>query len=143
MKRKDENACVKLLRDKKFKATQGRTLLLSVLKEAGRPLSIIQLLKLVKGKLDQATLYRALEAFTHTGLVRRVDLGHAHTHYELVESDWHHHHVICRECGKIEDIADCHVQNLERTLARHTKFFKEINSHSLEYFGRCKQCVTK
>jgi Fur family ferric uptake transcriptional regulator len=87
------------LREKGFRATYGRVALLEALAQAGKPLAVDALAAKVAGKLDLTNAYRALEALSEAGLVRRVDLGHRHTHYELAVLAPHHHHFVCEECG--------------------------------------------
>lgn len=88
-----------MLRGAGFKATYGRVALLEALERAGQPLRVEAVAKAVKGKLDLTNTYRALEALCQAGLVRRVDLGHAHTHYTLAPRDHHEHQFVCASCG--------------------------------------------
>ena len=88
-----------MLRDAGFRATYGRVALLEVLDSAARPLRVEAAARAVRGKLDLANTYRALEALCEAGLVRRVDLGHAHTHYALARRSGHLHQFICASCG--------------------------------------------
>ncbi|MDO8407990.1 MAG: transcriptional repressor, partial [bacterium] len=81
-----------------FRATYGRMALLEVLSKADRPMSVEGVAKLVRGKLDLVNTYRALEALTSAGLVRRVDVGHRHIHYELANLNRHKHAFVC-VCG--------------------------------------------
>jgi Fur family ferric uptake transcriptional regulator len=89
----------RILRECGFRATFGRVALLEFLKKLGKPLSVEELVKKLKGKMDQATAYRALEALAKAGLVRRVDVGHRHMHYEIAVLTPHHHHFVCEDCG--------------------------------------------
>jgi Fe2+ or Zn2+ uptake regulation protein len=95
------------------------------------------------GHANQTTVYRALEALAETGAVLRVDLGHAHAHYEVARKKDHHHHIICKSCGKIEDIEVCGPRELESTVLKKSKKFSIIKSHALEFFGVCNICVKK
>ncbi len=96
--------------------------------------------KLLRNKLNEVTLYRALEAFAATGLVRRVDLGHDHAHYELMLGRGHHDHVVCTSCGTIEDVEGCALVPLEKKALVQSKF-RSIYSHNLEFFGLCRTCA--
>jgi Fe2+ or Zn2+ uptake regulation protein len=130
-----------MLHRRGFKATPGRIALLQVLKRAGRPLSISQISKELRSGLDQATIYRALEALTDSGVVRKVDFQHSHAYYELIEGNPHHHHLLCQGCGRVEDVTRCDPERLEQTILCRSRNFKEIYSHTMEFFGRCKSCV--
>ena len=87
------------LREKGFRATDGRVALLEALARAKKPQSAEHLARAIKGRLDVTNTYRALEAFSGAGLVRRADVGHRHMHYELAVLASHHHHYVCTDCG--------------------------------------------
>ena len=70
-------------------------------------------------------------------LVRHVRVNHRHRHYAPAV-DGHGHHLVCNGCGRIVEFSDCQVERLARTLARRTRFL--IESHSLEFYGRCPDC---
>jgi Fur family ferric uptake transcriptional regulator len=50
----------------------------------------------------------------------------------------HHHHLICSDCGAVEDFTDCDLSKLEQRLSRETSF--DIEGHLLEFTGRCRDC---
>ncbi len=128
-----------LLKAAGSKATPKRLELLEVLARQGAPLSVLKIQKLVRGKLNEVTLYRALEAFAAAGLVRRVDLGHDHAHYELAVGREHHDHVVCTSCGTVEDVEGCALVPLEKKALEQSHFLS-IYSHNLEFFGLCRTC---
>lgn len=90
-----------MLRDAGFRATYGRVALLEALDRTSKPLSVEKAAHAVRGKLDLANTYRALEALAHAGLVRRVDVGHQHMHYVLAVRE-HTHEFVCATCGLIK-----------------------------------------
>lgn len=132
-----------LLKGAGFKATPGRLQLLELLARTDLPLSVIKIQKHLgkvgKKKLNEVTLYRALEAFAQAGLVRRIDLNHDHAHYELVAGREHHDHVVCTRCGIVEDVEGCTMVPLEKKALVQSKF-AGIYSHNLEFFGLCRTC---
>ena len=129
-----------LLREKKFKATPGRVELLTTLWEQAKPISVFALAKKLEKSMDEATVYRALEALASSGIIRRVDLGHGHTHYEFEKS--HHHHIVCMDCGVVEDITDDAVEKQLTKMTGGSKRFKSIYSHNIEFFGSCNSCLS-
>ncbi|HUO50514.1 MAG TPA: Fur family transcriptional regulator [Candidatus Paceibacterota bacterium] len=131
-----------LLREHGFRSTKSRVKLLETLQKLGKPVSI-QTLRATweKDCPDQVTLYRALEALAESGIIQRVDLGHSHAHYEFQKE--HHHHVICTSCGAIEDVEHCDITPLEKAVAKRSSKFSRIDSHSLEFFGHCDNCIKK
>lgn len=129
-----------VLRKKGYRVTTGRLQLLEILKRAGKPLTILDILKSFKGRsIDQATLYRALESLSENGIISRVDLRHGHTHYELQEK--HHHHLVCTDCGVVENVDSCLAQSSQKNIIQQSKLFKSIYSHNLEFFGQCTSCL--
>ena len=132
-----------ILRSRGFKATPGRLALLSALAESSRPLSTPDIVKKLGKRSDQSTVYRGLDSLSDTGLIRRVDMQHAHAHYELAIGTDHHHHIICRTCHKTEDIHDCEIVSPERSVLKHSHLFADIESHALEFFGTCNDCAVK
>lgn len=130
-----------LLRDAGMRATPGRLMLLSILEKESKPLAVYQIEKRMKGALNHVTLYRALEALEAANIVARVNLEHDHAHFELLTGRPHHHHAVCRDCGKVEDIEVPHTAMPEKDAAKHAKGFAVIDRYSLEFFGVCRACV--
>ena len=125
-----------------FRVTGGRVALLELLLGARKPLSIQDVLERWDGTPpDQTTLYRTLTDLAATGIVRRVDLNTGTAHFEYTPDRPHHHHIVCNDCGTIEDIEHCAVDALQQKLVQGSVLFKDIYSHNLEFFGRCTDCA--
>ena len=92
--------------------------------------------------MDQATVYRTVKSLKQKGIIRQIDLRQNHAHYEFADMA-EHHHLVCAECGKIEDVRHCKVENWEGTVLHHSKHFAEIRQHALEFYGVCKTCASK
>ena len=131
---------MQLLRDAGLKVTPARLLLLSVLSKNERPLTVTEIAVKLPD-INQITIYRALVAMVKSELVRKVDVQHAYTHYELIATKKHHHHAICSLCGRIEDVDACLPESLEKEVLKHLKEFSSLTGHSLEFIGRCKKCT--
>ncbi len=130
-----------LLRASGLRATAGRVELLKALSREKQPVTIDHLTKKLADHLDTVTLYRALEALKDARIVERTDLQHGHAHYELLVDRPHHHHVVCRSCGRIEDIEIPHAAQPEKEAERRAKTFSVIDSYTLEFFGQCVGCT--
>ncbi len=130
------------LKNNGLKITTARLGLLDILKHAKKPLSIKEITKqLGDGGVDPVTLYRNVESLEKLGLLKKVRLNDRQAYYELAATE-HHHHLICKQCGKIADIADCKVSISNKDLLKKTGFAK-VTDHSLEFFGICKECSKK
>jgi len=126
-----------LLRQHELSVTPFRINLLKVLAKVGVPLSVQQLAEKFKTPIDKVTLYRNLEAFEHAGLICRMYFNGQEALYEQRFTDHHHHHLICTNCGRIEDVPSCNVE------APRTGSGFKINHHHLEFYGLCHQCQLK
>lgn len=144
MKKSSEKTSVhaSLLRDRGLKATPARVAVLSLFSVNAKPLSIQNILDQIKSaSADQATIYRITEAFKTAGLIREVNLEHGHAHFELNTKE-HHHHIVCERCGKVVDISNCDLDQLQKEVLKKSGFHT-IHRHSLEFFGICQQCQNK
>jgi Fe2+ or Zn2+ uptake regulation protein len=102
-----------LLKQSKLKSTPARLQLLDIFKHATKPISVSELFLMLKNaKIDKVTLYRNVESLAEIGVLRRIRLQDRQAYYERVEQK-HHHHIICSQCGKIKDIANCDVYEWE------------------------------
>lgn len=119
--------------------TKTRLQVLELLFAHKRPLDATEIFDLLRKQnciVDQVTIYRILEVFSQKGLVERLQLQEGKFRYELAGEE--HHHLICSECGKIEDISDCGLDQMEKTIKRKKGFL--VRRHSLEFFGICSIC---
>jgi Fe2+ or Zn2+ uptake regulation protein len=131
-----------VLRKGGFRATNGRIELLSLLATIGTPLSVQKIAESWKGKPpDVTTLYRSLTDLSSAGIVRRVDLNTGIAHFEYTPNRPHHHHIVCRLCGKVEELTHCAIGGLEKKIIKESTHFKSIHTHSLEFFGQCIACT--
>ncbi len=137
---KPSSVFTQLLRGAGLKVTPARLELLSVLSKNERPLTVTEVAEKLPD-INQITIYRALVAMVESELVRKVDVQHAYTHYELIATKKHHHHAICSLCGRIEDVDACLPESLEKDVLKHLKEFSSLTGHSLEFIGRCKTCT--
>ncbi|HIY66384.1 MAG TPA: transcriptional repressor [Candidatus Agrococcus pullicola] len=90
------------------------------------------------GSVSTQAVYGVLHALTDAGLLRRVDTGsRAAARYELQSHD-NHHHMLCRECGRLEDVP-CGVGNAPCLIPEHNHGF-EIEVAEVLFRGVCSQC---
>ena len=77
-----------------------------------------------------------LDAFLTHGIITRIEFQEGKFRYELTGEE--HHHLLCSNCGKIEDISDCNLSGLEEEIRQKKGFL--VKRHVLEFFG-CDQIV--
>jgi Fur family transcriptional regulator, ferric uptake regulator len=128
-----------LFRNKGKSFTGVRAVILEVLKASGSPLNPKQILSLITTrKPDLATIYRNLTLMESLGLIKSVDLGEGFKRYEMSRPECHRHHIVCRRCGKIDDVQECGIEDIEEKIFREIGFRTE--EHRLEFFGVCALC---
>lgn len=127
-----------ILNSRSQRITSSRIEILKILKSNHKPLTISEIHnKLTKKKIDPATVYRAMNLFSELNIVNEIDFKDEFKRYELIYDRHHHHHIVCRNCKGVENVETCILDELEKLLSK--KGYKEI-SHSLEFFGICKNC---
>lgn len=131
---------IEILRRVGLKVTDARLSILASLRKEVSPLSPEKIARSLRGRMDTATVYRVLEVFMKKGIVRRVNLGHVHAHYELVRPNDHHHHMVCESCGLVEDVTVPEPTDLEKSVLRTSINFASVSSHAIEFFGVCNRC---
>lgn len=116
---------------------------MAALERARKPLSTAEIVAGHTG--PQSSVYRNLSVLEHAGVVRRVITEGEFARFELAEElTEHHHHLICSNCGKVEDVTIS--PSLETTmdhtldrLARRSGFAKV--RHRLDLIGTCRACA--
>lgn len=134
------------LRARGERLTPVRRLMIELFVQSEAPISAEDVrIALVKNKLavNKTTVYREFEFLLTAGFIRPVYLNDKRKYFELALLDnEHHHHVVCRDCGRVEDVEVEGVEKLlaplEKKLAKKIKF-ADIR-HSLEFFGWCGKC---
>lgn len=127
-----------ILNSRSQRITSPRLEILRILKSNHIPLTISEIHdKLSSKKIDLATVYRTLKLFSELKIVNEIDFKDEFKRYELVYDRHHHHHIVCRKCKSVENVETCILDELEKLLSK--KGYKDI-THSLEFFGICKNC---
>ena len=72
------------------------------------------------------------------GSLERIDLPNGEHAYVACAPEEHHHHVVCRNCGKSVEVADSGLQSVVGEIARRSGY--AIDAHRLELFGLCPDC---
>lgn len=84
-----------------------------------------------------ATVYRALQAMVEAGTVDVLRTDEGEAVYRAC-STHHHHHLVCRECGRTVEVEGPAVEQwTDRVAAQHG--FTDV-THTLEIFGTCGDC---
>ncbi|NPU85052.1 MAG: transcriptional repressor [Syntrophaceae bacterium] len=89
-------------------------------------------------RVNKTTVYRELSFLKGRGIVHEIHFGDGTIRYRLCP-DTHHHHVICLNCKRAEEVAlEGDLRELEADIGQ-TKGFQVLH-HTLEFFGLCPDC---
>ena len=89
------------------------------------------------GAISRQAVYDALGVLVEKGVLRRIQPMGSPALYETRVGD-NHHHLICRDCGRVTDV-DCAVGAAPcLTPAEYNGF--EIDEAEVVYWGRCPAC---
>lgn len=137
-----EDICVEI-KNKEHKLTPQRQMILKVfIDNTGDHLSTEEVYSMVKRKnpeIGLATVYRTLDLLVELEILQKMDFGDGKARFELNDRDVHHHyHLICLNCGKVQEF-DLDLLGLpEDSIHKQTGF--EITNHKLKFYGYCSDC---
>ncbi|NGP43642.1 transcriptional repressor [Bacillaceae bacterium SIJ1] len=137
----------KQLHQQSYKLTPQREATVRVLLEHEEDhLSAEDVYLLVKEKAPEiglATVYRTLELLTELKIVDKINFGDGVSRFDLRKegADHFHHHLVCIECGKVEEIEEDLLEDVEKVVERD--FYFKVKDHRLTFHGICKTCQGK
>ena len=132
----DLDLIVQRLELRGHRVTGSRRRVIEALVEAPAHFTVDDVLRRLPG-VGRATVFRTMRLLLDLNVVCRVLMEDGSLHYRL-SARGHHHHLVCRSCGRVEDFATCDVSSLVGELARNTAY--QIEGHWLEVYGRCASC---
>lgn len=91
-------------------------------------------------KVGLATVYRTLTALAATGAIDMIRTDEGEAVYRKC-STGHHHHLVCRECGRTVEIEGPQVERWADAVAAEHGYTQV--EHTLEIFGTCPECTTE
>lgn len=122
--------------------TRQRIAVLSLLDEVAEFRSAQDLHGLLRGRGERVgltTVYRALQALADAGEIDVLRPAGGEAVYRRCAKDSHHHHLVCRRCGRAVEVQGPAVERwADRVAQQHG--FVEV-SHTVEVFGLCGQCA--
>ena len=81
-----------------------------------------------------ATVYRVLMQFEQAGILSRNHFESGKAVYELNEGQ-HHDHVVCLDCGRVEEFYDPEIESRQQAVAEAKGFV--IADHALSLYAHC------
>ena len=134
-----------LLKSSNLKYTKQRELILEIIYNNDghfTPEDIYNLIKMSYPdvKLGIATVYRTLTLLEDAQIVSSISFGTQGKKYEFGLKE-HHDHLVCLECGGIEEFFDDTIEKQQEEIAKQFNF--KMTNHILKITGICKQCQSK
>lgn len=87
-----------------------------------------------RSDIGLATVYRVLTQFEQAGLLLRSHFEGGKAVYELNEGQ-HHDHLLCLDCGRVEEFFDAEIEKRQQTVAKAKGFV--IADHALSLYANC------
>jgi Fur family ferric uptake transcriptional regulator len=111
--------------------------ILSHLEEFRTSQQIHDVLRRQGDSVGLTTVYRTLQAMVDSGELDALRTNEGETAYRRC-SNGHHHHLVCRRCGRTVEVSGPAVERWASAVAAEHGF-REV-SHDLEIFGTCSSC---
>ena len=131
------------LKQRGFRLTRQRRILLDLIDESGRHLDVERLYELAlerDPKLNRVTVYRTIKMLKDAGLVDELDLMHwsGDQHYYESRLKQEHAHMICLQCGRVEEFFGEPLKKLRQRIESHFGF--QVVNVRIEVGGYCSNC---
>lgn len=126
------------------RATSQRAALAEVLAgtdEFATAAELHEALRAAGARVGLATVYRTLADLVAAGDIDSLRGPGGETLYRRCGEAEHHHHLVCRICGRTEEVTAPAVERWARAIAKKYAF-SELD-HEIELFGRCADCAAR
>lgn len=131
------------LRAHNLPVTAQRLAIAEVLLVSDRHLSAEEVAREVTAggrKVGTATVYRTIDTLLESGLVVERDFGEGFRRFEPARDIPHHEHLVCTQCGKVEEFRDERLERMTTLVAESRGFARQ--RHRLVIHGVCRDCQT-
>ena len=126
------------LKNTGLKATIPRLKILEVFQRSSeRHLTaedVFRVLLQERSDVGLATVYRVLAQFEQASILSRSHFESGKAVYELNEGQ-HHDHLVCLDCGKVEEFYDAQIEERQHAVAKAKGF--SISDHALSLYATC------
>lgn len=130
------------LKTKGYKLTPQRKVVVDIiLKNDHRHLNteeIYEQVKKIYPNIGLATVYRTLIVLDELKVISKMNFDDGCVRYEMNSEEHQHHHLICKNCGRVIEVMEDLLEELEITVEKNYQF--RISDHNLKFYGLCKDC---
>jgi Fur family ferric uptake transcriptional regulator len=101
------------------------------------------LLKERSPEIGLATVYRTLELLNELKIIHKINFGDGVARYDLNAegAERFHHHLVCIQCGSVDEILTDLLRDVEQKVERDFNF--RVLDHRLTFHGVCYRCKDK
>jgi len=93
-------------------------------------------------QINMTTIYRNLEVLEEMNLIYKLNIDPTTSAFKLTcDANEHHHHIICKSCGKMIAINYCPMSPELLDKAKKSGF--TITDHNLDLYGLCDSCIRR
>ncbi len=132
---------VRYLREHNLPVTAQRLAIAEVLLGADRHLSAEEVAEAVSERgrnVGTATVYRTIDTLLESGLIVERDFGEGFRRFEAARDVPNHEHLVCTQCGKVEEFRDERLERMTTIVAESRGFARQ--RHRLVIHGICRDC---
>jgi Fe2+ or Zn2+ uptake regulation protein len=138
------NSIIKTLKDSGRRQTKLKKAILQIMSEEKRPLTVIQILDLLKRKNinpNKSSIYRFLQTMQEEKLLRIEALNPGEAHFELAIGQTHNHFT-CLQCSKIICLdAVPGVKDISNQIT--SMYGVQVENEKVNITGTCAECLLK
>lgn len=128
-----------LMRQRGYRVTPQRQFILEAIHDSGGHTTLDDICERVQAKapaINKATVYRTLDFLCQLRIVASSEIGGRRV-YEIV-GEHPHHHLVCRSCGKEQQITDKELRHLFDGIEKAQGF--TVDMEHLILLGWCREC---
>ncbi len=133
---------ISLLKNEQVRITPQRQEMISILKNSKEHWTAEEIFNELGKQFSSVsitTVYNNLKLFVKLGLVEELQFGEGLSKFEWKSEE--HYHIICSNCGKIEDFYYPQLKEVEAFAQDLSKY--KIKNHQLQFYGICKNCLER
>ena len=132
-------SCSTVLKNRGYRLTPQRRLILDIIHEADSHLTAETILSRLEERVsgvNKSTVYRTLELLEGLGLVVKSELAGTNVYHHAEEG--HHHHLVCKKCGRQVHCDEAVLWPLKSSLKEKLGFEADLSHHVIR--GLCRHC---
>ena len=135
-------SCTTVLKQRGYKMTPQRRLIVEYLHENRSHLTAEELINFLESRapgINKSTVYRTLDLLEESGCVVKSELDGRFIYHHAEEG--HHHHLVCRECGRTINCNENIFADLKKSLKESLGFQADLKHVMIN--GVCSDCQKK